>query len=132
MRNGKVQSHNVDYFTLIRDADGQWKFVNGSYTTKPVPEHLPVRGDSMTAPRGWPVALLLVAGVCALLAKLAASPNIPRYSADECRDAYARAQTVADTHRVDVHPYGRVSGTGAHRCGETRAAAQSPPLVSVP
>lgn len=36
IRDGQRRSHNVDYFTLIRDADGEWKFVNGSYTTKPV------------------------------------------------------------------------------------------------
>ena len=37
VRNGQPRSRNIDYFTLIRDADGQWKFVNGSYTSKPVP-----------------------------------------------------------------------------------------------
>jgi hypothetical protein len=26
----------VDYFTLIRDSENNWKFVNGSYTAKPV------------------------------------------------------------------------------------------------
>lgn len=35
IRDGQVRSHNIDYFTLIRDSDGNWKFVNGSYTTKP-------------------------------------------------------------------------------------------------
>ena len=36
IRDGQVRSHNIDYFTLILDSDGHWKFVNGSYTTKPV------------------------------------------------------------------------------------------------
>ena len=36
IRDGQVRSHNIDYFTLIRDNEGNWKFVNGSYTTKPV------------------------------------------------------------------------------------------------
>jgi ketosteroid isomerase-like protein len=36
IREGRRRSHNIDYFTLIRDAKGEWKFVNGSYTTKPV------------------------------------------------------------------------------------------------
>ena len=85
----------------------------------------------MTSPKGWPIALLLVAGVCVLLARLAASPNIPRYSADECREAYARAQTVADTHRVDVHPYGETRATGTRRCGETRAASRNSPVFAV-
>ena len=34
IRNGTVRSHNIDYFTLIRDSAGDWKFVNGSYTAK--------------------------------------------------------------------------------------------------
>jgi ketosteroid isomerase-like protein len=38
IRNGKVRSHNIDYFTLIRDSAGDWKFVNGSYTAKPAQE----------------------------------------------------------------------------------------------
>ncbi len=38
IRDGVVRSHNIDYFTLIRDSTGAWKFVNGSYTTKPVPQ----------------------------------------------------------------------------------------------
>ncbi|MFN8582929.1 MAG: nuclear transport factor 2 family protein [Gemmatimonadaceae bacterium] len=37
IRDGVVRSHNIDYFTLIRDTTGVWKFVNGSYTTKPTP-----------------------------------------------------------------------------------------------
>lgn len=35
IRDGTVRSHNIDYFTLMRDAAGNWKFVNGSYTSKP-------------------------------------------------------------------------------------------------
>ena len=31
--DGKVRSHGVDYFTLVKDA-GAWKIVNGSYTSK--------------------------------------------------------------------------------------------------
>lgn len=37
VRDGVVRSQNIDYFTLIRDSTGTWKFVNGSYTSKPVP-----------------------------------------------------------------------------------------------
>ncbi len=29
-RAGRVQSQNIDYFTLLRDSSGAWKFVNGS------------------------------------------------------------------------------------------------------
>jgi hypothetical protein len=35
MRDGQARSRNIDYFTLMRDKTGQWKFVNGSYTAKP-------------------------------------------------------------------------------------------------
>jgi len=34
--DGKVRSHGVDYFTLVKDA-GAWKIVNGSYTSIPNP-----------------------------------------------------------------------------------------------
>jgi Putative lumazine-binding len=34
MRDGDAQSHNIDYFTLIRH-DGVWKILNGSYTSVP-------------------------------------------------------------------------------------------------
>ena len=33
---GQVRSRNIDYFTLLRDGDGAWKIVNGSYTAKPL------------------------------------------------------------------------------------------------
>ena len=36
IRGGAVRSHNIDYFTLLRDSTGTWKFVNGSYTAKPI------------------------------------------------------------------------------------------------
>ena len=35
MRDGQARSSNVDYFTLLRNSKGEWKFVNGSYTAKP-------------------------------------------------------------------------------------------------
>lgn len=35
MRDGQAQSHNVDYFTLIRH-DGTWKILSGSYTSVPI------------------------------------------------------------------------------------------------
>lgn len=34
-QGGVIQAHDVDYFTLLRDNKGAWKFVNGSYTAKP-------------------------------------------------------------------------------------------------
>jgi len=35
MRDGRAQSHNIDYFTLILQ-DGTWKILSGSYTTTPL------------------------------------------------------------------------------------------------
>jgi len=35
MQDGEAQSHNIDYFTLIRH-DGAWKILNGSYTSVPI------------------------------------------------------------------------------------------------
>jgi len=34
-REGKAQSHNMDYFTLLKK-DGTWKFLSASYTAKPI------------------------------------------------------------------------------------------------
>jgi len=34
-RDGKPQSHNIDYFTLIKDGVG-WKILNGSYVSTPI------------------------------------------------------------------------------------------------
>ncbi len=35
IRDGQPRAHNIDYFTLIRNQQGDWKIVNGSYTSKP-------------------------------------------------------------------------------------------------
>ena len=34
-KDGKAQSHNIDYFTLLKE-DGQWKILNGSYVSQPM------------------------------------------------------------------------------------------------
>jgi len=35
VRDGRVRSHNIDYFTLVRE-DGAWKFLSASYVAKPI------------------------------------------------------------------------------------------------
>ncbi len=35
IRDGQAQSHNIDYFTLVRH-DGVWKILSGSYTSVPI------------------------------------------------------------------------------------------------
>lgn len=34
-REGKAQSHNMDYFTLLKE-NGTWKFLSAAYTAKPI------------------------------------------------------------------------------------------------
>ena len=35
IRDGKLQSHNIDYFTLVKESGG-WKILNGSYISTPI------------------------------------------------------------------------------------------------
>ena len=35
VRDGQARSHNIDYFTLVRE-DGEWKFLSASYVAKPI------------------------------------------------------------------------------------------------
>ena len=65
------------------------------------------------------VGLLLV--LVAVVLKLVAAPLYAVYDAEDCQRAYARARTVRDSARVDLHPYATASGApGRHRCGEVR------------
>jgi len=34
-KDDKAQSHNIDYFTLLKE-NGQWKILNGSYVSQPM------------------------------------------------------------------------------------------------
>lgn len=77
----------------------------------------------MDSRKGWPLGLLLVTGLCVLVATLALAPLYPRYTDAECREAYASARSVADTHRVDLHPYDPAHRAVTHRCAEVRGAS---------
>jgi len=35
IRDGQARSHNIDYFTLLKD-NGNWKFLNASYVATPI------------------------------------------------------------------------------------------------
>jgi hypothetical protein len=35
LRGGQARSHNIDYFTLVRE-NGAWKFLSASYVAKPI------------------------------------------------------------------------------------------------
>ncbi len=74
------------------------------------------------------LGLLTVLGF--IVMKLALGPFYARYDERECQAAYARAHSLADTLRVDLHPYAsRLPGRNP-RCGETRAVIASGPLAS--
>lgn len=68
------------------------------------------------------VALVVLIG--ALAVKLALAPLYQRYSAEQCRQAYASARTRADTIAVDFRPYASPLGGRNPRCGQTRVAAE--------
>jgi hypothetical protein len=67
------------------------------------------------------VGLVLVAALGIIAITLASAPLYARYSAAECRRAYASARTLGDSIRVDLHPYHGAPIGRAHRCGEVRA-----------
>jgi len=65
------------------------------------------------------VALAVAVFIAALVLKLATAPLYAVYDAHDCRQAYARARTLGDTVRVDLH---LLAGPGhvRHTCGEVR------------
>jgi hypothetical protein len=64
------------------------------------------------------IGLLVLVALLAM--KLAVAPLYDRYNAAECREAYAQARTLADSLRIDLHPYASPRGSRNPRCGETR------------
>ena len=69
------------------------------------------------------IGLLVVVGLVAM--KLALAPVYDRYDAAECRAAYAHARSLADSLRVDLHPYASPDGGRNPRCGEIRVTPAS-------
>jgi hypothetical protein len=65
---------------------------------------------TMTISKPALVSLALLAVIVAIVAFLALAPLHRVYSADECRDAYARARTLGDTARIDLHRYAALPG----------------------
>jgi hypothetical protein len=72
-------------------------------------------------------AAALVAAFVVLAVKLALAPLYGMYDADECRAAYAKAATMSDTLRVDLHPYASPLVPERRRCGEVRTRPASDP-----
>jgi hypothetical protein len=77
------------------------------------------------------VSVGLLAALGVFVVQLLRAPLYERFSATECREAYGRARTLADSIRVDMHPYASPKGGGNARCGELgiRSASLSDALV---
>jgi hypothetical protein len=67
------------------------------------------------------IALGLVIAIALLALKLASAPLYAVYDASDCHSAYSRSRTLADSARVDLHPYNASGGASRHTCGEVRA-----------
>jgi len=67
---------------------------------------------------GLAIGLLLV--LTAIVVRLASAPLYAVYDAHDCQRAYSRARTIADTARVDLHPFVGSAGAVRSRCGELR------------
>ena len=77
------------------------------------------------------VSVAIALAIAAVVVKLALAPLYNSYTAVECHAAYARANTLADTARLDLHPYAVPGGRGRRVCGEVRApAVESPADIS--
>ena len=76
-------------------------------------------------------SLVLIIAVVVLVLRLAAAPLYAVYGTDECLRAYAGAKTLADSARLDLHPYKGERLGVSHRCGEVRAPRAMPPIKSV-
>jgi hypothetical protein len=71
------------------------------------------------------VGILIILGLVAI--KLTFAPLYKRYDDADCHEAYTRARTLADTLRVDLHPYASPAGGRNPRCGEVRAQRPASP-----
>lgn len=67
------------------------------------------------------LAQVVVIGIVAVVLKLATAPLYAVYDAHDCRQAYARSRSLADSARVDLHLYGGADRSVRHTCGEVRA-----------
>lgn len=75
----------------------------------------------MTLRKSLASAVLLLA-LAAIGVALAGAPLHRRYSAEECKAAYAKAKSHTDTAHIDLRRYVPRSGALTdRRCGEVRA-----------
>jgi hypothetical protein len=74
------------------------------------------------------ISAVLIAVIAIIAIRLASAPLYGRYSGAECREAYAKARTLRDSIRVDLHPYNGAADRTVHRCGEVRARIVDSPV----
>jgi len=58
----------------------------------------------------------------ALVAMRIVGPARAPYDLDDCLRDYARARTLADTQKVDLHPFPGIEGDTARQCRVLRGA----------
>ena len=69
-------------------------------------------------------SVVLLLALAAIGVALAGAPLHRRYTADECRAAYAGARSQTDSAHIDLRRYVPRSGALSNRrCGEVRAVA---------
>jgi hypothetical protein len=73
------------------------------------------------------LALGLSIAIAALVLRLATAPLYANYDAHDCERAYARSHTIADSARVDLHPFAVARGAPKRTCGEVRGRHVSTP-----
>ncbi len=68
----------------------------------------------------YALSAFLILAITAITAKLALAPFHDVYTADECRAAYARARTHAETIAVDFTPFDDHDNSVDTRCSSVR------------
>ena len=75
--------------------------------------------------RDLAISAVLVSILVALYVWRILGPARAPYDLDDCVRAYARARTLADTVRVDAHPFPGIDGDTVRQCGVLRGIQQS-------
>lgn len=73
------------------------------------------------------IAIGLVLVLALLGLKLATAPLNATYDVGDCERAYARAKSLADSARTDLHPLLTKPGGPRRYCGEVRARPLNSP-----
>ena len=66
------------------------------------------------------ISAVLISILVALFVMRILGPARAPYDLDDCVRAYARARTLADTQKVDVHPFPGIEGDTVRQCSVLR------------